>query len=239
MKKYAINFIYIITGSLHFSCNEPEPCMRTSSNIVSEIRDVKDFHGVIFTNIGDLFLTQGPEYSFRMEGPENVVEFTTTAVENEILVIGNSACFNNSDYELTVEITAPEFTWVNFAGIGSIQTVGSIEGDILVIEQIGLGEIEADVYVDSLYTNLSGQSDITYVGKVIKHELMCAGEFTLDGDLLETDQTFMNITGIGDSYVYANDSLYVTLTGSGNVYYKGNPSVQTEILGTGEVIDNN
>ncbi len=238
MKKLALYSFYVISVSFIMSCDELEPCHRTSSNIISETRDLKDFKGVAFANLGDIFLTQGPEFLFTIEGPDNVVELITTRVENELLVIGSDGCFNG-DYMLNIEITAPEFTFINFSGIGSITTVGQIEGNVLVMELMGLGDIEADIYVDSLYTTISGNGTVEYTGEVIRHQFSSSGEVTLNSYSLDTDHTIINLTGIGNNYVHANESLAVVIAGSSIVYYQGNPTVQTEITGSGEVIDGN
>jgi len=186
----------------------------------------------------DIYLTQGSEYSFTIVGPDNVVEFMSSEVQNEVLVIGTNTCFNG-DYELRIEITAPEYRYINMTGIGSVTTVNQIEGDILATEMMGVGEIEADVYVDSLYTTIAGTGAVNYTGEVLRHELSSSGIFTLNSFDLETAHTEINIAGEGDAYVRANETLSVIIEGKGNVYYKGNPTIHKEISGTGEVIDDN
>lgn len=230
--------LYLFIASLFISCDSGLECIRPSTTIVSETRDLKDFRGVAFSNIGDIYLTQGPEFSFKIEGPDNVVELTTTKIENELLVIGTSDCFNG-EYELSVEITAPEYKFINFSGLGSLTTVGQLEGDILVMELMGVGEIEADIYVDTLITTISGNAIVNYTGNVTRHEFFSSGQFALNSYPLETDHTYIRITGIGDSYVTANETLEVIIEGTGDVHYQGNPVIDSEIIGSGKVIDSN
>ena len=213
-------------------------CLRASSNIISENRDLKDYKGVVFSSLGDIYLTQGSEYSFTIEGPENVVEVITSEVESELLVIGTAACFNGV-YDLTIEITAPEFKYINLAGTGSITVVDQIEGDILALEMLGIGEIEASVLVDSLYTTIAGSGNVNYSGEVIKHEISSSGIFQLNSYDLQTNKTNINVTGEGDCYVTAKDKLDVVIIGIGNVYYRGQPAITSTISGTGEIIDSN
>lgn len=234
------NYLFVIPVFVFLvSCDSKQiECLRISSNIIMETRDLKDFKGVVFNNIGDLLLTQGPEFSFKIEGPDNVVELITTKIENELLIIGTNACFNG-DYELTVEITTPEYELINLSGIGRIESVGQIDGGIIQIELIGIGEIEADIYADSLYTTIAGTGNITYTGDVLKHELSCSGQFTLNSFSLETDHTFIKLTGIGDSFVKAIETLTVIIEGTGDVFYKGNPVIESEITGSGDIINSN
>jgi hypothetical protein len=238
MKNFGAYLFYMFSYSLLMSCVGPDPCHRASDNIITETRDLKDFRGIAFTSLGDIYITQGPEYSFTIKGPDNVVGFTTTRIENELLVITTEECFNG-EYELSIEITAPEYTFINLAGLATLTSVSEISGDLLVMELVGIGVIEADVYVDSLYTTISGNGTVNYTGEVSRHFLSSSGEFRLNGYSLQTDHTFINLTGIGDSYVHANESLTVEITGTGKVFYQGDPDIYTDITGNGEVIDDN
>ena len=165
-------------------------------------------------------LHRGPEYSFTIKGPDNIVGFTTTRIEDELLVVTTDECFNPSEYELNIEITAPELTFVNLSGIGNLTSVGPIDGDVLFMELMGNWIIEADIYVDSLYTVFSGDCTVNYTGEVTRHELISSGEFRLNAYPLETEHTIINVGGIGDSYVHATQSLSVVITGTGNVFYR-------------------
>jgi len=239
MKKISLYLFLVPFLPFLFSCESKQiECIRTSSNIITETRDLKGFKGVVFNNVGDLFLTQGPGFSFKIEGPDNVVELTKTKIENELLIISTNDCFNG-EYELTVKITAPDYNLINLSGIGRIESVGQIDGDVIQMELFGIGEIEADIYADTLFTTIAGTGDVTYGGEVLRHQLSCSGKFTLNSYPLETEHTFINLTGIGDSFVTANETLTVKIEGTGDVYYQGNPTIESEITGSGSIIDSN
>lgn len=222
-----------------YSCDSNDiECIRASSNIISESRDIKDFNSVIFNAVGEVKLTQSQDFSFSISGPDNVVELTTTEIQNDLLVIGSEKCFNGN-YNLDIEISAPSFEYVNLVGVGRMETVGFITGNSITIDIFGVGEVEADIRADSLYTNVTGQSEIVYGGEVDWHQTTAAGTFQLKAFNLETKNTFVDIQGIGDCEVNAAESLAVKISGEGNVYYKGNPQVQTDITGEGDVIDSN
>ena len=238
MKKIVF-YLSIVALGLIGACDTSQiDCVRASSNIISEDRDHKDFSGVIFNIVGDLMLTQGNEYSVSLEGPDNVIELTNTYVESDNLIIGTDNCFNG-DYSLTVRITAPEYQLVSLVGIGSINTENPITGDMTSVEIVGIGEIEADFYVDTLFTSVSGTATIGYGGEVKKHQFQGAGDFVMNAFPLLTEKTFLNIAGIGDSYISVSDKLTVIITGEGNVYYQGTPTIESEIQGIGEIIDSN
>ncbi len=240
MKNLAlISILFSIIG-LFASCEKSTQieCIRVSSSIISETRDVKDYSEIIMNTIASLKITQGPEYSFKIEGPENVVELTTSQIQNDLLVIGTNTCFNG-DYELTIDITAPTYEVLSLSGIGSIESTDIIEGNILEVEIIGIGIVDLEVLADTLYTTITGQANVLYSGSVHRHELESSGEFTFKGFPLITNHTVMDVSGIGDSEVTANESLRVFIEGTGNVSYKGSPLVDDNITGTGEIIDAN
>lgn len=214
-------------------------CIRASSTVVQETRNLKDFQGVVFNTSGDLIITQGNDFSFSIEGPDNVVALTNTTVENGLLQVGTQNCFNGS-YDVTVRVTAPEFRLINLSGIGSVTSQGTITGDVISLELFGIGEVDADFEVDSLYTTVSGQfSNISLGGSAGLHQLSSNGKFTLNAFSLDTDKTVINQAGLGDSYVTVNDKLTVIISGDGNVYYQGQPTIESEITGTGQIIDAN
>lgn len=239
MKNRSINAVILLLASLFMSCETSQlECIRASSTMIAETRDLKDFTGVVFNNWGDLYLTQGPEYSFAISGPDNVIELTTTEIKNEVLIIGSETCFNGS-YDIKVEITAPDYDLINLVGGGRVFSAGVIDADNISVEAYGTGEIELEIVADTLYTSMSGQVDLNYSGGVLSHQLINSGNFVLNGYSLETDYTTITNNGTGASYVTAYESLTVNINGNGNVYYKGNPEVVSKIIGVGEIIDAN
>ena len=239
MKSLLYKFTSFLICSTIFSCDSPiPPCIRPSSNIVTETRELKDFEGVVFNHAGDVILIQGPEYSFSIKGPDNVVELTNTTIENELLIISTNDCFNGN-YDLEVFITSPVFNSISLEGAGSIVTNNQISGDIIEVNLLGQGDINAYFSADSIYTTISGKGMVSYRGFVTKHSLSSSGVFNLKGFQMATDHTLLDISGVGDCEVTANKSLAVTISGSGTIYYKGNPNIESDITGIGEVIDDN
>lgn len=235
-----LNIYGILISLLIFlaSCNEIT-CIRVSSNSITESRELSGYKGVVFNHAGDLKLTQGPEFSFTITGPENVVELTKTKIDNGLLIIWTDDCFNGQGVGLVVEVTAPIYESINLSGAGSISTVGEIEGDVIEMELVGSGDIVAGFNAHELLTTVSGSGDINYSGTTLSHSLSCSGQFTFNGYALETDHTSIDVIGIGDSYIKANETLTVKIEGTGNVHYRGSPVIRSDITGIGEIIDSN
>lgn len=238
--KHIVPILILFSLAVVFnSCDTNQlECIRVSSNVISETRDVKDYTGVVMTAVGNVKLTQGLDYACKITGPDNVVELMKTEIQNGLLVIGTDECFNG-EYELTVEITAPEFEVINLSGIGTIESTNTISGDIIEVDLYGIGVVEATFVADSLYSTVTGQGNLNYSGNVLRHELLCTGQFALSGFPMATDHTIIFLSGNGDSEVTVADKLDVTIEGSGNVFYKGYPTITSEITGMGYVVDKN
>ena len=220
------------------SCNDDIECDRVDSATKSEVRDVTGFDGVVFNTIGDVYITQGPDFFFQIQGPENVVTATTATIDDGLLVIGTTKCYNGNA-SIRVDITAPDLSRIGMSGTGKIFIEDTLSADKLEMELYGLGEIHAVLDVDSLFTDIVGSGIVAYGGSAYSHVMGCSGDIVLNSYDLQTTTTNILITGIGDSYVSVANKLVVVITGQGNVYYKGTPIVDSSITGTGNVIDAN
>lgn len=227
-----------ITFSLQ-SCNDDElSCIRAGSNNITEPRDLENFHSIVINTVGNLKITQGPEFDVKLTGPDNVVPLILTDVQNNVLNISSQNCFNGS-YELVIEITAPDIRLISMAGVGNIETTNTIASEEVTIQLTGIGDVNATLNVEKVHTLISGQGTITYTGLADFHELICSGQFSLKSYDLITNHTSIRIIGSGDSEITANENLDVVIEGSGNVYYKGSPQINSNITGSGAVINAN
>lgn len=219
-------------------CSDDIECDRVDSATKSEIRVVTGFDGVVFNTIGDMYITQGPDFFFQIQGPENVVTETTATIDDGLLVIGTTKCYNGNA-SIRVDITAPDLSRIGMSGTGKIFIEDTLSADKLVMELYGLGEIHAALDVDSLFTDIVGSGIVAYSGSAYSHVMGCSGDIVLNSYDLQTTTTNILITGLGDSYVSVANKLVVVITGQGNVYYKGTPVVESTITGSGNVIDAN
>jgi len=230
----------VIIGSIatFFSCNDDIECERVDSTTTNEIRNISNYNGVVFNTIGDVYITQGPDFYFQIQGPENVVAATTATIDDGLLVIGTTKCYNGNA-SIRVDITAPEFSRIGMWGTGKIFIEDTLSVDNLTMELYGIGEIRAALDVDSLFTDVVGSGIIEYTGLANSHTMGCSGDIVLNSYDLKTETSSLSIAGLGDAYVTVANKLVVVISGQGNVYYKGNPVVESSITGTGNVIDAN
>jgi hypothetical protein len=119
-------------------------------------------------------------------------------------------------------------------GSGNI-TLEEIICDKLETTINGSGNIEASVVANNMETIIRGSGDISYNGNSENHTIRISGSGDVDAFDLLTETTFIEISGSGDCFVWADTLLDIYISGSGNVTYKGNPQINIETPGSGNV----
>ncbi len=195
-------------------------CIEQLGPITSETRQVNDFSGISLSGIGNIFLTQGPTQSLRIETHQRVLDLLETNVVNNTLFINLEGCIRADIDQLDIFITIPDIN------VLSINGVGNIEG-------------QNDFDLDELTINLTGVGDISISGTTTILNITSSGVGNIRAFDLVADTCDVLISGVGEIEVTVNNELDVVITGAGNLHYKGTPSLTVDISGSGQVIDAN
>lgn len=124
---------------------------------------------------------------------------------------------------------------IKINGSGNIK-INSIICDKLKTTISGSGNIETKCISSEIETIIRGSGNIHYSGSARIHTVRISGSGDLDAFDLLTDSTFIDISGSGDAYVWAEYFLDIHISGSGNITYKGDPALYYEISGSGHII---
>src|SRR3990170_5909134 len=76
------------------SCKWTVGFVRGSGNVVTEERDVSDFHKIHLSGIGNLIITQGEEESLTIEADDNIMPLISADVSGERLTISFKRGYN-------------------------------------------------------------------------------------------------------------------------------------------------
>src|SRR5205085_457928 len=88
-----------------------------SGEIDSELREVESFHSIRVKGSIDLFLTQAPEQSVRIEAEENILPLITTEVADGMLTIRHKGSFFTKT-EIKTFISIPDIREIRLDGSG-------------------------------------------------------------------------------------------------------------------------
>ena len=115
--------------------------VRGSGDIVTEERDVSGFSKIDLTCSGDVVLTQGEKDSLTIEGEDNILQYVTTEVRGDTLVLGTEPNINLVfSKHLTFYVTMKDVNEINISGSGSVNS-DAVETEDLDLSIGGSGDI--------------------------------------------------------------------------------------------------
>lgn len=210
--------------------------------LITKTLNIADFSGVIMPGADDVVITYGKEQKVVAIGNENVINSISTSVEHGVWNMKLNENFSN--YDLRYEITVPRMSSIKVSGSANVVSERfKTEKDVLVTIS-GSGNIHLEDYegYGTLNANISGSGNVYIHGANTNFDLLnigISGSGNYLGFPLSVNGATTNISGSGNSEVYANDDLIVNISGSGNVSYKGYPSIISYISGSGNIINAN
>ncbi|MCP5100461.1 MAG: DUF2807 domain-containing protein [Chloroflexi bacterium] len=224
--------LLIAIGIVLTGCN----VVSGSGDVISEEREVSEFEGVSLSGMGELTIIQANHHSVLIEADDNLMQYITTEVRDDILHIGieNGVTIRNSE-SLKYVVTTPDINQLDISGSGTVLSE-SIDADNLELDVSGSGEITIDdLSVDALDVKISGAGDITVQGEAEHQIVTISGSGNYDSPDLASEDIEIDVNGSGKAIVWAKESLSVDISGSGNVAYHGRPRIEQSISGSGEI----
>lgn len=234
IQKLLIYFIPAIMPIFIISCDDVFG-VRGTGDIVTEIRDVDNFHALDISTCGDVELRVGPTFKVEVSCEESIIPFLETLEDNGVLKVHFDRDVRDVD-GLRVVATAPNWDGIEISGSADVDAPDQIGGNILDISIFGSGDVKVfKADFNKIKTRISGSGNITVSG--IADDLSCttSGSGDTDASGCPVLTAKVNISGSGNTRVNVQNQLDVTISGSGDVDYLGNPTVNSQISGSGRV----
>ncbi len=214
-KSFHFNLIFF-TALMLISCQST--MIQNLGNPIIETRAVSGFDRVSIVGGGNLTLAQTGTESLSVEAVEPIMEYISTEVRGNTLILEYDPPNNNPTFFLqTINYTL---------------TVNEITG----LEISGSGKINAeDITTDSLDLEITGSGDIVVSGSAKKQNIQIDGSGDVEAEDLSGDSGIVSISGSGNVTVWITGSLDIEINGSGTVDYYGDPSTDLAISGSGKI----
>jgi hypothetical protein len=177
--------------------------------------DLDDCHAVLLECGLDIDISFGGDQSVALTMDENLFDHFEIEERGGVLVV--SADDNPKPSRgARLELVLGKLDHVDIRGAGDIR-IDDFDGDDLLIEIAGAGDIEATGKVKDLVLEISGAGDI-------------------DARDLEAERAEVTVNGAGDVKVYASKMCDVTINGVGDVDVYGKPAeFEKSVNGIGDV----
>jgi len=224
-------------GLLFFTLTACEDVLgiRGKGDVVTEVRQVKDFHAIDISTSGEVELRVDSVYHLEVSCEESVIDFLETISDNGVLKIH----FDRDVYDvdnLKIIVSAPAWDGIDIHGSADVNAPDAISGNNLDLSVSGSGDIKIfKVDFDKIKTRVTGSGDIDITGAADDLDCSITGSGGLDALNCPVLTAKVNISGSGDARLDVSETLDVTITGSGDVEYRGDAQVTSNISGSGKV----
>ncbi len=188
------------------------PIIVGSGNLITEEREVSDFHGLIASGVGLIEIRHGATESLRVTASDNILPILTSEVRDGLLVLGSNGRFRTHDNNIDnirFEITVRDFDELTLSGV-------------LGVDITGLDTDRFDV-------NISGVSGVTAAGRADVQKVAIAGVSRYDARDLSSRRVEIDVTGPSSAVVRVSNTLRGSVTGGATLEYIGNPTVDVTV----------
>ena len=215
-----------------------DPGERGSGNVVSEAREVSNFHSIEVSYPAEVFVKQGSQESLEIEAEDNLLPKLQTQVRNgtlEIFYRRENGKHVNPTKTVKITIVVKDLDEVDFTSAGEL-TIEKLKTDTLDVSLSGAGNLELDeVQLKGLGVNLSGAGSMTASGVADDLDLNISGFGDFEGADLHGKVARVSISGAGSATVWVDEDLMAGISGAGSISYYGTASVTKQISGVGGV----
>ncbi len=233
--KYLILLIFIPV--MLFSCKWRNKTITGNGKIVTENRKITKAEKIKLEGSFDVEITQGEITSVSIETDENLQPFMVVRERDNQLLLTEKTNYNlKSNLPIKVKITTPKLSKISLAGSGKITGMNKFTGmDKLSINLSGSGDISLAINTPDLDVNIAGVGELILSGETKNARFDIAGSGDCDASNLKTENTKVDVAGVGTVKIFAEVLLDVNVAGSGTVYYKGAATVKQKIASTGTI----
>lgn len=209
--------------------------VRGKGDIVTENRNVKNFHAVDIATPGTVELRVDSVYRVEVNCEESIIPYLETLEDHGVLKIHFDRDVYDVDH-LKIIAYAPSWDGIEVSGSAHADAPDTINGDVLDLSISGSGGIrifKADF--NKIRSRTTGSGNISVYGSA--DDLNCSITGSGDVDALDcpVKTATVHISGSGDARLDVSETLDVTITGSGDVEYRGSPQVSVNSSGSGKV----
>ena len=214
-----------------------------SGKIVTENRNVINFHSVEILSSADVEIVKGDSFNIEVSDYENIIRYLSLkVVANSLIISVDPSAMLLINSKAKVMITMPDtLKSLSITGSGNMK-INSAFKDIEQMTITGSGDIDVtqNLSIGSITANIFGSGNIYAKGNAEFVTAKITGSGDIDFSNLIAHDSNCTISGSGNINVNIINELTAKITGSGNINYYGNPkTVNSSTTGSGGVIKKN
>lgn len=209
--------------------------IRGKGDLMTEVRQVTDFHAVDISTNGEVELRVDSVYYVEVRCEESIIAYLETVSDDGVLKIHFDRDVYDVD-DLKIIVSAPKWDGIEISGSVKVDVPDEISGDALNLSIEGSGDIKVfKADFNKIKARITGSGDMSLSGQADHLDCSVTGSGNLDALNCPVLTATVNVSGSGDVRLDVSESLDVTISGSGDVEYRGNAKVTSNISGSGKV----
>ncbi len=211
--------------------------IKGNGNVITKTRHTNNYDTVNVSGFFDVILVKGDEGKIQIKAESNLMDYIITEVNGDVLTIKlkNSVSINTKK---GIYITVPfkDLEEITLSGSGDVVGDDIITGKKLAVKLSGSGDIRLNLDVTKVNSKITGSGDVSLSGKTVALNSSIIGSGDFKAKNLQADIVKVNVTGSGDSVVFANHKIEAKVVGSGDIVFYGNPENEnTKVTGSGDI----
>ena len=226
-------YLFIMLILSFASCEKPSDCFKDAGQLTSKVVAVTPFSKVVINHGIAAVITQGSDFSVKIDSPENLISDLQVNISEGVLTItDNNTCNFTRKYGLTtVHITAPNLTEIHSKTEKNISSNGVLNFPNLNLfstdlqEGAGTGDFILDVVSENLTLGTNNISGFFISGACSNfHVYFYEGNGILRAENLNAQNIILYHRGSNDLHLKAINSLAGKILSTGNVFCYGQPA---------------
>lgn len=194
--------------------------------MITITRELPPFHGVEAGGTFNVVINIGQLQEVKIEVDEDQIENVITEVVNEILYIKGNKLKNPL---VNISITIPELKYLNASGAATFKLNGMNRVKEMKLMASGAANVELNVEIDHLLSDVSGAADVKVNGRASWHKSDVSGAGSLKASELVSDTLIIFLRGAADAFVDVKDLAIVQKSGAANIKYRTKPRILTDV----------
>jgi hypothetical protein len=203
-------FPVLVAGCHHEMRSE----VRGSGKREMQKREIAPFTSISTEGAFTIEVTCQKDLSLEVEGDDNVLNFVTAEVGNNILRLKNTKSYSVNE-PVKFKISVPNLEAISVSGAGKIEIKGMNNQKF---------EIDSE-----------GAPSITVSGSTKLVDIKSNGAGRIDTDKLHALRAVVESNGVSKIDLDVADHLDVTVSGPSSITYRGDPVVNKTVNGPGKV----
>lgn len=235
-KIYKIIATYALTLFL-FSCAfdmDSKGGIKGNGTVLIENRKVSDsFDAVVASENLNVYVTQADDFSIRVEADENIINHIGTDIKDGKLHIHTTENIGRAIKKIHVSL--PNISALISTTGSSLQTLGSIQEDSMLLRASAGSIMKAKLIVDQVVFSIKEGAKLTILGAADDVTINVSAGGNIDAEEFQATNCTANASSGGMVKIKVVKSLVADANTGGNILYSGEPDVDDRKSVSGSV----